>query len=409
MSLIFIVADSLRHDALGCFGGAARTPTADNLARGSVCFHRVISAAPWTVPSLASIFSGLSCHRMGLVRWDQPWPAAAPSLFRRARRSGYRVASFVFDPAFLLSQVAEAGVQGSSQDEEAVLGWLRRHRREQFLLFIHYWWTHVPYLDTPTDSAAWEEGARVVVRAVASGAEARQGVKRLYRRAVERFSERWLPRVLEAADLDRTWLVLTADHGESWAERPGSPAPASVFDLHGNTLHDEVLRVPLLIRSPGGGPHHAVPELIRTVDILPTLTDLLGLELGEQQHEMDGCSLAGVVQGGGPPPRLEAYSARNRDFTTASRLPDDPAELWRAFGLTTPRYKLIWEQGTERRRAFDLDQDPGETRDISGQDLPELEQGWRRLERQAARARVGPPPAGGPVEIERRMRELGYT
>lgn len=413
MSLIFIVADSLRHDALGCFGGAARTPTVDSLARGSALFERVISAAPWTVPSVAAMLTGVYAHRLGLARWDQPWPAATPSLFSRAKRSGYRCASFVFDPAYLFSAVPQAAVHGSSQDTGALIAWLRQHRREPFVLFIHYWWTHIPYLDTPMDTATWRRGAEAILQAVASGPEARDGVKRLYRRAVERFSEVWLPRVLEAADLERTWLLLTADHGESWAERPGCSPPAGVFDLHGNSLYEEVLRIPLLLRPPGGGDERRISALTRSVDILPTLAELLSLQGAlRRAGEMDGASVAGAVLGREPRPATDALSVMSRDFVDTPSLPRNPADLWSGFALTTSRHKLIWQPGSgregERRQAFDLSRDPGEAQDISGQQLPALEQGWRRLEMEAARAKVGELAPGYLEQTTARLRELGY-
>ena len=298
MSLIFIVADSLRHDHLGCTGGPVSTPTVDGLADSGALFERVISAAPWTVPSVASMLSGVNCHRLGLVQWEQPWRQDTPSLFDIARQAGYEVASFVFDPSFMFTSVPQAGVRGSSQDTTAVLDWIRQHRDDRYLLFLHYWWTHIPYVDLPMSTAAWRQGADHVLAALAAGAEAREGVKRLYRRAVERFSEQWLPRVLDAADLDTTWVLLTADHGESWGERPGDDPPADVFDLHGNALWDEVLRVPMIIRQPGGGEPQRLPGLSRTVDILPTLAELLGLVSVTPGADVDGVSL-GLGKGKG--------------------------------------------------------------------------------------------------------------
>ena len=303
MSLVFIVADSVRHDAFGCLGGAD-TDVVDDLSASGVLFERAVTAAPWTVPSVASMLTGVYSHRLGLAKWEQPWPADHVSLFELAARADWEVASFVFDPSHLFRRVDAAGVCGSSQDTAGLLAWLRAHRGTRFCLFVHYWWTHIPYVAKPMDITAWRQVTDQVLAAIRAGPESLAGVKRLYHHAVTQFSQEWLPQVLEALELDDTWVVVTSDHGESWGEREGASVD-DVFDLHGNGLHDEVLRVPLLLRPPGGGPRRRVPELVRTVDLMPTLAELLGFETPTSEEPLDGVSLATTVTRGEPPPALD--------------------------------------------------------------------------------------------------------
>jgi arylsulfatase A-like enzyme len=400
MSLVLIVVDSLRHDMLGCCGGRAVTPTVDALAARGVLLERAVSSAPWTVPSVSALLSGVYSHRLGLAQWQQPWPHDRASLFRLAAGSGLEVASFVFDPAYLFCQVPEANVQGSSQEPAAVLRWLRDRRGEGFVLLIHYWWTHIPYVSTPMSTLAWREVTDRVLDAMRRGGRAAvEGVQRLYRLAVERFSEEWLPPLLDAVDLERTWVVITSDHGESWGERPEVSALDDVFDLHGDTLYDEVLRVPLILRPPGGRAPRRVPDLVRSVDLLPTLAELL--PLAGELPDLDGRSLAPLLRGEVLAPE-DAISATTRDLLAAPELPEDPAELWSALALTTPRRKQIWSPATGRRLAFDLEADPGELVDLAPAGGEVLEAGWRRLAEELARAR------GGADAREHRLRQLGY-
>lgn len=419
MSLVLIVADSLRHDALGCGGAGngvtphrlaapARTPTIDGLAAEGVVFERVVSAAPWTVPSIASMFSGMFAHRLGLAQWQQPFPAECPTLFEGARRAGLLVASFVFDTGHLFCRVPEAGVRASSQDIPALLNWMDAHRDVEYFLFIHYWWTHVPYIAHPMSPREWRQLSERVLRGLRTGAAAREGVKRLYLRAVERFSEDFVPRVLERADLARTWVVITADHGESWGERLETAALRDVFDLHGNTLYEELLRVPLVIRSPRGGPARRVTDLIRTVDLAPTLAGLLGWG-GPPDPNIDGVDLSDCIRSGAAPPKLTGISVMNRDFIEAPDLPRDPGELYHGWALTSARYKLIHDAMTRQRVVFDLSEDPGETSPLG--ETPgdgELAAGWRELERQRRRARVRPVADAEVDALEQQLRELGY-
>ena len=406
MSLLLVVVDSLRSDVLGCCGGPAQTPFVDRLAAESVLFPRVVTAAPWTVPSLAAMLTGAHPHRLGLAKWEQPWPDGHPTLFDLAKRAGLEPASFVFDPRYLFSAVPAANVVGSSQRTDRVTGWLRAHRRDRFCAFVHYWWTHVPYVAKPMTTQGWRMLSDQVLAALRAGPQAREGVKGLYRHAVERFSEDWLPRVLDAIDLDRTWLVLVADHGESWGERPGAEV-RDVFDLHGNELSEEVLRVPLLIRPPGGITARRIGGLARTVDLLPTLAELL--ELGPAPDGIDGASLADCVRRGTDAAAGDALSVQSGDFVNLPRLPETADELWRAYALTTPRYKLVWKPGERSRRAYDLAADPAEIVDVSERDAMLLAPLWRRLETERSRAIVGAFGEDDLRRVAERLRALGYV
>jgi arylsulfatase A-like enzyme len=420
MSLVLIVADSVRHDAFGCgragIGGREpspfalpclpQTPTVDRLAEQGVFFERTISSAPWTLPSLGSMLTGVYAHRLGLARWDQPWPSDYENLFGLARQAGCEVASFVFDPDHLFSRVPDACVRGSSQDTESMLAWLRAHRHQQFFALIHYWWTHIPYVDQPMSTPAWRLMTDEVLKALRAGPAARAGVQRLYGHAVERMSEVWLPKVLEAVDLDRCFISIIADHGESWGERSPESLPEDVFDLHGNALHEEVLRVPWIIRPPGGIRGRRIAELVRNVDVMPTLASLAAWKSENWPSDLDGIDLAGALSTGSVGQSLDAISVRNHDCITTSLRPTTPRDLYSAIALTGPRWRQVWEPSTDRWQAFDLESDPAELCDLGKP--PELAAGAKRLEAELARARVGEFLDDNAAEVASRLRQWGY-
>ena len=417
MSLILVVADSVRHDVIGCarLGGSvqphriepAETPTIDALAAQGVRFERVITAAPWTVPSVAAMMTGVFGHRLGLAKWEQPFPAEFATLFYQARQRDLKVASFVFDPTHLFRRVPEAGVRGSSQDVPSVVQWVREHRDEEYLLFVHYWWTHIPYTAAPMDIDAWRMVSNQVLGALRKSPAARDGVVRLYRHAVTQFSEDFLPRLLDAANLDTTWIAVTSDHGESWGGREQSAQLRDVFDLHGTHLHDEVLRIPLVIRPPGGGAGRRIPQLIRSVDFAPTFAMLLGAPFAAAD-DIDGVDLSACILREAPVPSLEAVSVASYDFVDAPELPEDPRSLYQAFSLTTEDFKLIHELTPERRLAFDLDRDPAEQHDLGSEPDERFRAGWKRLEREIGRARIGDWLPQDAQAVRQRLRELGY-
>ena len=373
-------------------GGEPQTPTADQLAAEGTVFERTISSSPWAVPSIASMMTGIYAHKLGLAKWEQPWPKEHLSLFSIASRGGLRVGSFVFDTAHLFRSVPDACVAGSSQDTNSVIKWLERTRGTSFLLFIHYWWTHLPYIDKPMNMSAWKITSDRVLGALRSGNAACKGVKSLYYKAVERFSEVWLPQILNAVDMDNTWVALTSNHGESWGERKETSKLENVFDLHGNTLYNEVIRVPQIIRPPGGDNPRRTTQIVRTVDFTPTMSDLLNLDVRRKTGEIDGISHAQYIREGTPISNLDAVSAMNLDFVDSPASPDTPGEFWNGFALTTEHRKHIWYPENDTHQLFDLKNDPCETCNIYKDSNPDCEAGRRRLMKEFAGAKVYSDP-----------------
>jgi arylsulfatase A-like enzyme len=403
MRIVVVVADSLRADVLGHAGGPCATPFLDRMAAQGTSFRTVFSCAPWTVPSMAALITGAYAHRLGVFRWEHPLPAGFPTVFSAAAGAGLRVASFVFHPRYLFSAVTEANVLGSSQDFDAVFNFLRAEREPNLLTFVHYWGTHVPYLDRPLSVGAWGD----ICSQVFAAARKNPGVvlpklRGLYRRAVERFSEHFLPRLADAIAChasDGFLMVVTADHGETWGERQGRP-PETVFDLHGNALFDESLRVPLVAWGPAWLHRGRVDGLARTVDLAPTLAEIMGAK-DALASDADGVSLAAALREGTPPATLEALAIASDNFLSTPRpAPRSPAELWTAFSLRGRRWKYL-SQSSENH-VFDLQADPGEVRPLP-RGSGEPAQGWQTLEREQARAFCVTEDGA-----DARLRALGY-
>jgi arylsulfatase A-like enzyme len=384
--IVVVVADSLRADVLGHAGGFCATPFLDHMAAEGTSLRNVFTSAPWTVPSMAALVTGVYPHRLGVFRWEHPILARFPTVFSAAAQAGSRVASFVFHPRYLFSAVPEANVMGSSQDFDAVCNFLRNAREPNLLTFVHYWGTHLPYLDRPLSVGAWGDICSQVLAAGRKNPEVvLPKLRGLYQRAVERFSELFLPRLADAIAChasDGFLMVVTADHGETWGERQGRP-PETVFDLHGNALFDESLRVPLLAWGPTWLHHGCVDGLARTVDLAPTLAEILGAQ-DALASDRDGVSLASAWKQGTPPATEEILAFASDDFLSTPRpAPRSPAELWTALALRNRRWKYLWQPS--ETRVFDLQADPGEQRPLP-RGSGEPEQGWQTLEQEQARA-----------------------
>ncbi len=407
--VLFVVADSVRPDFLGCYAPERKTPGLDALAHEGVRFETVYAAAPWTVPSLGAMLTGRWAHALGLVKWEQPFVDGVPTLFDLCEAAGIPVASFPFDPGHLFVRCPRAGVVGSSQDGERMLKWFRQHRRGPLLAFVHCWSTHVPYLDKHLPLSKWNMLCQGILGLLGAPDPAqrrahRRQVKGLYELAIQRFSDSWLPRLVEAARPDL--LLVTSDHGESWGERlPPGAAPRDVFDLHGNHLHDEVLRIPLILHGPGLLPRAQVRGQASGADLLPTLADLLGLDV--EGIPLDGRSLLPFVEAGEIPPGPIAHFCRNRDFVDQPELPRNKAEVFSELGCVRGGRKLLREVPGGTQRAFDLQADPQEQRPVSPAPARCQALG-RALDRAWADCQVGAHEPDDYKAMRARLRALGY-
>lgn len=408
MKVLFVVADSVRADFLGCYNPACRTPTVDGLAAGGVRFETVYSSAPWTLPSLAAMLTGVWSHRLGLMKWEQPWPRSVPTLFDQFRAAKHTVASFVFDPTHLFRNCPEAGVVGSSQETDPMLAWFREHREHDYFALVHYWWTHLPYLNKKLALGPWNMLGREMIKLLAdpdpaARAANREKLKGLYALAIRTFSEEWLPRLLDAARADL--VVLTADHGESWGERmPPGQYPRDVFDLHGNHLGNEVITIPWLISAPALVRPAIVTGPARSVDLMPTLLDLAGIE--GPAGAVCGSSLAPSFASGAIANPRPAFFARNRDFIDQPELPTTVEEVYVEFGGTDGRHKLLTDCAGGGTGAYDLAADPGEQAAL---DLEQVPPGLREaLATERARAVVAPHDPGDYRRMRETLQGLGY-
>ena len=359
MNLVVYVSDALRTDHVGCYGARrVRTPTIDGLAVSGVRFDQAIAAAPWTCPSTTSMITGLYPHHHGYLHWDATLDPALPTLFTVAAAHGYTTGSFVFDENYLFKGFADANVAGTSETLDGVVDWLRAHRAEPFVLWFHSWATHMPYDILHAERKEWLIAKDAIIAGIQSGdAAALEELRDGYARSVERSSEVFFAGFLGELDAlglrEQTALAFVSDHGESWGERfRDKTAVKGTYHMHGATMYDEIVEVPLIVSAPGRVGPGVVDTQVSLVDLTPTLLDLGGAPL----DGVDGTSLV---------PALEGAETEDRDAWIVATDGGRVSQV----ALRRPPWKLTIHVETGEEEAYRLDRDPRE-RDSVPDEVP---------------------------------------
>jgi N-sulfoglucosamine sulfohydrolase len=354
VNVVVYVSDALRTDHLGCYGARyVNTRTIDELAAGGVRYAQAISAAPWTAPSTTSIVTGVYAHHHGYLHWDATLDPSVETIFRAFSAHGYEVGSFVFDTNYLFKDLPEANVLGTSETLEGAVGFLRTNHDKPFLLYVHSWATHMPYDIVHADRKNWLAAKEEVIAGIQSdSASALEAMRERYRTAVERQSEVLVASFLEELESlglrGSTTFAFLSDHGESWGERFADKADVKgVYHMHGATLGDEIIQVPLILSAPERLEPAVVESQVRSVDLVPTLLELAGLPA----REMDGESLLDVD---GDRPAVIAGT----DVGALTKL-----------AVRVPPWKLILHVESGEEEAYRLDTDPREL-DSRPADMP---------------------------------------
>jgi arylsulfatase A-like enzyme len=387
LNLVLLVVDTLRADHLGCYGYARSTsPQIDALARESVLFEQAQSHSPWTMPSVASLFTSLEPRVHGLAEWRQPLDGRLLTLAEQLQARGFRTEGYVshgvlsrffqFDQGFdvydssVMAGRLPRNISTAREVTDLALGALARLQAQprRFFLWVHYFDPHDAYLKHD----GFDFGPRPVDLYDSEIAFTDQQIGRL------------LDQLRRSGLAEKTLLALVADHGE------GFGAHRRLY--HTSTLFDELLRVPLLLRVPGLRPAR-VRAPVPLIDIAPTLLTLLGEPV---PPAFQGRALP-LVAGRFVPPPERVMVAETRRF----------ADLR---SVRVGRHKLIVDRAPQGLlRLYDLEPDPGEQRNLR-REAPELALRLSALlQAQYAAGTASAPRRELPSDVEEKLRSLGYV
>ncbi len=426
-NVLVLLVDTLRADRLGIYGAnPSPSPALDRFAARGLVFDVAVGQASWTMPAVASIFSGLHPRSHGAVGSDADdghghsgsgtlLPDSVVTMAETAQGAG--VTTFGLSTNLIVSRASnlaqgfetffELPFDHKTRDfvraavvNRRFLDWVRRERRLRFFAYLHYMEPHGPYAP-PQDlrpkpppgirddlAAGWVQEFALAVnehRLPPPSPAVLAHLRALYEGDIRSWDDAFgeLVKQLEADGiLDRTIVVVTADHGEEFLEHGNL--------THGGHLYEETVHIPLVVVGPGI-PAGRRTDMAQGIDLLPTIASILGAP-----------APAGLP---------------GRDLLATQTAGDVVSEIVGGFGddakgstvaLRTARWKLIRLPDGSGTELYDLANDPGERTNLAATSEETAALG-ARLDRWAASAPPPPRSTGTDPTLRAKLRQLGYV
>ncbi len=465
--VVLISIDTLRADHLGLYGYERFTsPNLDALGREGAVFEDAAATAPWTLPSHASMLTGLAPAEHGVVSSDFALSDGIPTLASLLRQRGFATAAVVnalwldrenfgltrdFEQYRFVRDPDYARRSPSTQITDQAIEWLRAAGDSRLFVFIHYYDVHADYASLPAyerlfvepyqgsaDGTAWQimrfnfepEHIRRCQQAfdpafcsfgstekprlldgsfepvILEAADA-QHLEALYDAGIRQMDNeigRFIAFLRDEGLLDGTLLIVTSDHGEEFLEH-------GRLD-HFLTTYQESLRVPLILRGPGVPAGLRIAGPVSSVDIVPTVLALIG---GQSKtafaKPFDGLDLTPLFGGS----EVTGLASRTI-FGEASgglQYEDTLKGVYPVYSSARRgRYKGVYEAHAGVLALFDLAVDPTEQHDIAARE-PALAAELKAVLERRHQAIITRKPTGRAVELDpaeiEELRALGYA
>lgn len=465
-NIILIVMDSVRSDALSCYGYKhLTTPNIDAIARDGVICKNAVSNSGWTLPAMASLFTGKFVSHHGACDHHQFLDAGQPTLAEVLSRNGYETIGFSensfvsrftgMDRGFKtfhelsFKELSPAGkfmkamkyfknrwdgMRAIPQKYCHTLiqmhemhSWIRStgRNKQPFFLYMHANQPHYPYIPPKRFREKFidiglkeclrsnQDREKYVSGKVGMSENDFKVIKALYDAELAYFDYQ-LGRLFDFLRADRlfdnTMIIVTADHGEIFGEHN--------LIGHGLCLYDALIKIPLIISCPGTLNHKEVDQQVQLSDIFPTIMDVTGINDEETQRQLQGVSIKRL--------REDPTFQTDRAAVTEQGIPtmdiferkfgklDD--ELYDRFqcslqAIRTNDFKFVFSSNG-KHELYNLKEDPSETRNLINA-LPETAQALQeRLFSMAQSFHTDQPVVSltdtADEAVAKRLKDLGY-
>ena len=378
-NVLFLLMDGLRADRVYGDGRTAITPAIVSLRSQGTSFQQMVSTTSTTTPSVASLMTGLYPIAHGIRTLSGYKLANRRTMAETFHKAGYYTRAEVSGPllpSLGLGRGFDEYVYRSEQDyldkpwgEDFMKKLAEGQFPEPWFLFLHLWELHV----------LWEKRWPVMRRVSRPFNHPRFG-KSSYDRALSQLDVQ-IGKLLASVDPQRTLIVLTSDHGEKifhstqeenfvrrqqrlkqilpW-HRNARPRPEeqcrSLKIGHGFHLYEDLIRIPCILTGRLFPLNHSIPNLVRQIDIFPTLIDALSLRPSEGLN-LHGHSLVPLLHG-------QTWEDHHAYLEAVGQSLSSEKD-WLA-GIRTPQYKFIFgpNNPTIPEELYDLIRDPHETHSL---------------------------------------------
>jgi arylsulfatase len=431
-SALVIVVDTLRSDHLSCYGYERPTsPRIDAIAARGTRFESAWSPSSWTVPAVASLFSGLplSSHHAGAA--EKPFDTE-PTLAAQLSRAGVVTAAFSANPLVspmfgfergfdlfvsyrtglvnplldlsaetTLGRVLRREIDGDRLAVDQARRWLETHRDDRFFLYIQLFAPHRPYAPPGDFRARFvDAGYRGIEYEGAAAGE------QLEPHVLANITQRYDAEIAYADSLvgemtdelarlgiDRTTsVIVTSDHGEAFGEHGNWE--------HGQTLYVEETHIPLIARLAGGQTQRVIETPVSLTDLHTTLLDLLGAEHSTATAGGRVSLLPSMLDGAEPP---------LRPIISELLAGTDSIHPTTAEAVTLGAARLVHNVTRGTTELFDRARDPAERQPVSSAELSRLLGGFLTPQWWESRDAVTERVNHLSEEDIRQLRSLGYV
>jgi choline-sulfatase len=380
-NIILISIDALRADHLGCYGYSRNTsPNIDSFTKRNILFKNCYVHEPWTLPSHISMLTSLYTITHGVDKEHALNPVIV-TLAEVLEKEGYMTLGFVsagtwtnakygFDQGFKIYHGGKRGESGEAKNT-LIREYLEKYKEEKLFLFVHYFDVHSDFNQLPYDAPSpfnnlFSNGYSGNFQGGDNGVFASKYLKQVNKNQIKLKEDDLnyiaslydngiaymdkcigdLFEMLKSMDLfENSLIIVTSDHGEEFQEHG--------YMLHSNPFYyEEMMHVPLIVKLPKADSKEGkiINNLVESIDIMPTIIDLLEVE----KPKIQGESLAGLINGGG----------KGKEYIFG-------------FGSTgslfirSDRWKMVNDNGLQegRFKLFDLHNDPTEHTNLIGKGL----------------------------------------
>ena len=362
-NIILITIDALRPNHLGCYGYPKNiSPAIDKIAKEGTVFRNTFAQSSWTAASMVSMFTSTLPPTHGIfhgqviedkVYYQEVLSDDFTTLPEILKSAGYTTAGFSTNSHLTEKQGFAQGFdyfndnclwQKADCVNSEAINWIKDNSGEKFFLWIHY---IDPHAEFTTENVDWYNPPEKYSKMYRPNNKNNAKEKHIAGYDGEiRYTDDSISELIDALKsqgvYDNSIIIITADHGEGFQEHNQW--------FHSETLYNEEIHIPLIIRLPrGSGLLTEVDANVRSIDIYPTITDYLNIKTIPQ---LQGESLIPFIQGkliSDLPVYAETRKKLNQDIRTIIR----------------DGYKLIKNFETGKNELYNLKDDPLEKNNIA--------------------------------------------